>query len=118
MNPKIEWCNIKTRRCLFLQFDGNLSEEDAEKAISRITSMIEAVPDKVLMVWECSRMTSFDKGARDAWQKFIKAVRSRLEAIHLVSKKLVIRVGAYAVGSYAGIRITTWGDMYECSVGL
>ncbi|HXX57211.1 MAG TPA: hypothetical protein VEI96_04365 [Thermodesulfovibrionales bacterium] len=57
MNPKIDWCDIKSRRCLVLHFDGHFFKEDAKNAVRKITSMIESMPDKLVMVWECTRMT-------------------------------------------------------------
>jgi len=118
MNPNIEWCDIKSRRCLVLHFDGHLSEDNAQNAVRKITSMLGSSSDKVVMVWECTRMTDYDSGAREAWQKFIKAIKARLEAIHLVSDHLLIRVGAATVGVFAGIKIHAWADMEKFQAGF
>jgi len=50
MNPNIEWCDIKSRRCLVLHFDGHLSEDNAQSAVSQITSMVQFSSDKLVMV--------------------------------------------------------------------
>jgi hypothetical protein len=118
MNPTIEWCDIKSRRCLVLHFDRYLSEEDAQNAVSQLTSMIGPSSDKVVMVKECTRMTDYDSGAREAWQKFIKNIKSRLEAIHLVSNNFLIRIGATAIGVFAGIKIHAWADMEQFHTGF
>jgi|MudIll2142460700_1097286.scaffolds.fasta_scaffold51372_3 UDP-N-acetylglucosamine transferase subunit ALG13 len=63
-------------------------------------------------------MADYDSGAREAWQKFIKAIKSRLEAIHLISDHLLIRIGAATIGAFAGIKIHTWTDMEEFHTGF
>ena len=118
MNPGIEWCDIKSRRCLVLHFDRCLTEKDAQNAVIEITSMIGSSSGRLVMVWECTRMTDYERGAREVWQKFIRAIKPRLEAIHLVSNNFLIRVGATAVGVFAGIKIHAWAEMEEFQVGF
>jgi len=38
---------------------------------------------------------------------------SKIEKIHLVSNKLVIRSGAVVVGLFAGIKISSWATLDE-----
>ena len=111
MNPKIAWRDMKDQRCLFLHFDGHFSADHAQQAISVISPMVEKTEGKITMVWECSDMAGFDTAAREDWQIFIKDIRSKIERIHLVSKKIVIRSGAMVIGIFAGIKITTWAAL-------
>jgi len=113
MNPKIEWQNMKDHRYLVLYFHGHFSAEDAQNAISTISSMIGTTEEKIIMAWECTGMTGFDIAAREAWQIFIKKIKSKIEKIHLVSDKIVIRSGAIVVGIFAGIKISSWATLDE-----
>jgi predicted phage tail protein len=112
-NPAIEWRDIKDHRYLFLQFYGHFSTENARHAISTISSMIEKAEKQIHMVWECTHMAGFDKAAREVWQIFMKEIMPKIERIHLVSNKVVIRSGALVVGVFAGIKITTWSTLDE-----
>ena len=111
MNPAIEWRNVNEKRCLFLRFDGHFSAENAQQAISTITSLVKKTAGRLTMVWECSDMAGYDTAAREAWQVFMKDMTNRTERIHLISDKVVIRSGAMVVGIFAGIKITTWARL-------
>ena len=113
MNPTIEWRSMKDHRYLVLHFDGHFSAENARSAISTISSMVRMTEQKIIMVWECTGMAGFDIAAREAWQLFIKDISSKIEKIHLVSNKLVIRSGAVVVGIFAGIKISSWATLDE-----
>lgn len=104
---------MKNSRCLFVIFDGHFSVEDAQLAISTITSMIQAEKGKLNMVWECTRMSGYDHEAREAWQDFIKGIEPRVLAIHLISKRALVRSGAMVIGIFAGIKITPWTDLEQ-----
>ena len=111
MNPRPEWRDLGNRRCLLLRFDGHFSAENALDAISTISSLVEQTEGKTTMVWECTGMTSYDTAAREDWQVLIKDIKSKIESIHLVSESLAVRSWAMVVGSFAGIKITTWATL-------
>jgi hypothetical protein len=113
MNPTVEWREMRNERCLFLRFDGQFTAENARNAITTISSLVEKTAGKITMVWECTHMTGFETAAREAWQVFMKELTSKIERIHLVSNKVVIRSGAMVVGVFAGIKITTWATLDE-----
>ena len=113
MNPKIAWRDMRDQRCLFLHFDGHFSAENARNAIISISTMIKMTEEKIIMVWECTGMEGFDTAAREAWQNFIRDIKSKIEKIHLVSNKIVIRSGAVVVGIFAGIKIYSWATLDE-----
>jgi hypothetical protein len=113
VNPEIQWTDIKNKPHLFLRFSGRFSSEDARSAIKTIQSMVDKVDGTFTMVWECLDMIGFDAGAREAWQVFIKDVKPKIEAIHLISNNILIRTGARVVGIYAGIKILAWASLDE-----
>jgi hypothetical protein len=113
MNPKIEWQSMKNHRYLVLHFDGHFSAENARNAISTISSMIRMTEEKIIMVWECTGMAGFDTAARESWSIFMRDIKSKIDKIHLISNKIVIRSGAVVVGIFAGIRIASWATWDE-----
>jgi len=113
MNPQIEWRDVKDQRYLLMHFTGHFSADNARNAISTISPLITKAERKITMVWECTGMAGFDIAAREAWQIFIRDIKSKIEKIHLVSNKLVIRSGAVVIGIFAGIRIATWATLDE-----
>jgi hypothetical protein len=113
LNPTIEWRDLRNRRCLFLRFEGHLSSEDAQRAITTLSSMVGKHEGKLTMVWECTQMGGFDTEAREAWQVFIKSIKLKIEAIHLISNNVAIRSGARVVGIFAGIKVVTWAGLDE-----
>ncbi len=113
MNPTFEWQDRKDERYLLLHFARHFSAESARDAIRTISPMIMKTEGKITMVWECSDMAGFDQAAREAWQIFVKDIKSKIERIHLVSNKLLIRSGAVVVGIFAGIKINTWAKIDE-----
>jgi hypothetical protein len=60
------------------------------------------------MVWECTAMVGYDRGAREAWQVFIKNIKPKIETINLVSQNILIRTGAMVIGIFSGIKIVPW----------
>ena len=83
-----------------------------------MASMIESSSSNLLMVWECTLMANYDSVAREARQKFIKDIKPKLEAIHLISNNLLIRVGASTIGMIASVKIHTWEDMEQFHAGF
>jgi hypothetical protein len=68
---------------------------------------------KFAMVWECTSMGGYEVEAKEIWQAFIKNIRQRLVAVHLITPNIVIRSGAMVIGIFAGLRITTWASLDE-----
>lgn len=113
MNPRVEWRKINGKRCLFLHFNGHFSAEHAREAVSTLGPMIKNEQGALCMIWECTNMEGFDMTAREHWQVFMKGIKSKIEKIHLVSDRLLIRSGALVVGIFTGIKITTWATITE-----
>jgi hypothetical protein len=111
VNPEIKWTDIKNKPHLFLRFSGRFSSEDARSAIKTLQPMADKVDGGFTMVWECSDMSGFDTDARESWQVFVKNIKPKIEAIHLISGNILIRTGARVVGIYAGIKIVPWTSL-------
>ena len=113
MNPVVEWKDINNQRFLFMSFDGKLFGEDAEQAISTIPALLLGHEGKITLVWECTHMSNYDTVAREAWQSYIKEIKPRIEAVHLISNRMLIRTGAMVVGVFAGIKVIMWDSLDE-----
>ena len=111
MNPKIEWLDIRDKRCMLLRFDKHFSSENAQSAINLLQPMIDNIHGKFTMVWECSAMVGYDTPAREAWQVFISHIKPKIETINLISQNVIIRTGAMVIGIFAGIKIVTWARL-------
>jgi hypothetical protein len=107
----IEWLDIRNRRYLFLRFDKRFSSENAQSAINIIQPMIGDITGKFTMIWECSAMVGYDRGAREAWQVFIKNIKPKIDVINLISQNILIRTGAMVIGIFAGIKVIPWASL-------
>jgi len=95
VNPKIEWCKIKGRKCLKFTFEGVLTGIEAEKAIVIWKEEFEKQKGgKVVIIWHCLKMKDYEPAARVIWQKTIKELKSQIDSIWLVTDSLIIKTGA------------------------
>ena len=73
-------------------FDGHLS---AAEGVASAAAFREALQNaKLDVVWDVSRMTAFDGGARSAWAEAIWPVRDNVKSLKIVGAKGLVRVGA------------------------
>jgi hypothetical protein len=73
-------------------FDGYLSAEEGAASASAFRA---AFGDTSLaVVWDVTRMTGFDGGARGAWAKAIWPIRNQIKSLKVIGAKGNIRVAA------------------------
>ncbi len=94
-SPQIEWCQIDDRECLKFVFGGTFMENEAIDAIIRWKELFSTKKgEKVILVWQCQKMKSYEPMARILWQKAIKELKDQIDTIWLVADSTVIRAGA------------------------
>jgi hypothetical protein len=73
-------------------FDGYLSAEEGKASASAFQVAFGGTP--LAVVWDVTRMTGFDAGARGAWAKAIWPIRNQIKSLKVIGAKGHIRVAA------------------------
>lgn len=94
-NPQIEWQQINDRECLKFTFTGTFTEHEALIAISRWKELFSSrISEKIILIWQCQNMESYEPMTRILWQNTIKELKSQIDTIWLVADSDVIKAGA------------------------
>jgi hypothetical protein len=73
-------------------FEGYLG---GEEGVASAGQFREAFKEKPLdVVWDVTRMTGFDGGARAAWAEAVWPLRSQIKSLKIIGAKGIVRVGA------------------------
>ena len=90
-------------------FHGKLTTEAAEGAVKTWGDYHLDRPDeKVLHVWECSKMSSYDNQARILWMDYMKKFKSNMSRIIIISDNMIIRGAARLMGKVTNHDITAY----------
>ena len=73
-------------------FEGHLGAEDGVGSAARFREAFDG--QSLDVVWNVTRMTGFDGGARSAWAEAVWPLRSRIRSLKIVGAKGIVRVGA------------------------
>ncbi len=105
-NPQIEWCQIDDRECLKFTFEGTFKEREALDAITRWKELFGMKKgEKVILVWQCQKMESYEPTARILWQKAIKDLKDQIDTIWLITDSSVIRAGAKIMALFTSFNL-------------
>ena len=111
MSDHVQWQTIEGQPCLFVDFEGHLDREGAQERLEAIDAALAEREGPIVMIWEASEMSGYDKDARTLWQEHLVRTKPRLKAIHLVTNSFVIRMGASVVSMFMRYPIRTWASM-------
>lgn len=85
-----------------IEFSGNLARSDCEQALAQVSDRLRSSGDKFDLIFDCSKMTSYDTDAREHFVEWHRQSRSRLRCIAIVTKNplwhVVISAMALATG--------------------
>ena len=59
----------------------------------------------VILIWDCRKMTGYDKDARAQWIDALKEMKSQIDTIWLISASAFIRTGASVMGFFTNMQI-------------
>jgi len=105
-NPRIEWTKISGKQCLKFIFGEKLTTQEAEVAIAEWRKAFQSRMDtSVILIWDCRKMTGYDKDARAQWINALKEMKSQIDTIWLISASAFIRTGASVMGFFANMQI-------------
>ncbi len=101
VNPEIELVNFKGEDCLKFTFNGHLSTEDAEYAVTEWKEYFETTGnEKVVVIWDSINMTGFDLKAQKIWQKELKELKGQIKCVWLITNSKIIRAGARLMSAF------------------
>jgi hypothetical protein len=106
-----EWKDVQGVHCLVFHFPEHLGAELGAELAAEMIKSVEVAGEQVIMIWDATIMTGYDREAREAWQTSLKRVRHLLARIHLVTRSSTIRLGATAISLFTGYNIKTWPTM-------
>ncbi len=94
-NLKIEWVRKNQKKYLKFTFNEKLTVEDASIAIEKWQSFFNESPnEKIILIWDCLKMTGYDSAARMKWQTALKEMKKQIDSIWLISSSSLIKMGA------------------------
>lgn len=113
-NPTIEWKEINGHKCLYFQFGQNFCQQDATDAVQKWQHLFDTAPqEKHIIIWDCLDMKNYDLSSRAIWQRSLKAMKSQIESIWLISHSLAIRRGARLMSLFTSYDIHSVGSENE-----
>jgi hypothetical protein len=73
-------------------FEGELTTEEG---IASAEAFRSALAERSLdVVWDLTRMSGYETGAREAWQRVIWPLRGQIRSLKVVGARGLVRVGA------------------------
>jgi hypothetical protein len=94
----IRWTKIKGRRCLLIEFNGELTREGAVRGGDAMKAQVTAASEPVTIVWDCRNMDNYTVKAFEAWRQRLSAIAGQVDQIHCVTASTFIKLGASALG--------------------
>jgi len=73
-------------------FEGHLDAESGQASAQEFRAAFSGAPLDV--VWDVTRMTGFDGGARSAWAEAVWPLRSQIKSLRIVGARGIVRIGA------------------------
>ncbi len=106
-NPVITWKTIAGRECLHFLFNGKLAAEDTRIAAEKWKAEFKPrAGKKITLVWDCLALGGYDHDSRVLWQSTLGELRGQIEGIWLVTRSLIITVGANVISTFTKFKIT------------
>lgn len=96
----IQWRNIEDEKFLIFEFQGNLTEAEARKAVASWHRELEKnVPlfEKVNVAWDCSQMKKYEAKAALVWKSALPSFSQSIEDIWLITTNPFFKMGARTV---------------------
>ena len=91
----IHWKNVNNRICLHFTFQGILSYELAMNGVNEWRKHFQGKEKlKIVIVWDCIKMTGYEPRSRIIWQKALKEMKEQIDTIWLISNSPIIKTGA------------------------
>jgi hypothetical protein len=113
-NPKIEWKSINGIDCLMFTFTGTLTFESALTAVADWKNHFSTRSgQKIVMVWQCSKMHGYESEARRQWQHTLKILENQIDDVWLISDSLIIQTGAKLMALFAKFNLKVVGHENE-----
>ncbi|HWB80464.1 MAG TPA: STAS/SEC14 domain-containing protein [Nannocystaceae bacterium] len=110
-SAEVAWGDVDGQRCLVIRFSGNLTADSARTALQRVHEALAEQHGAVTMIWDAQHMTGYETEARTLWQVDMDGLKPRIDAIHLVARSAIIRMGAAVVGMFMRYPIRTWQSL-------
>jgi len=73
-------------------FDGYLNAEEGAASASAFRAAFQGQP--LAVVWDVTKMSGFDSGARSAWAEAVWPIRGQISRLRIVGARGVVRIGA------------------------
>ena len=81
-------------------------ETDASKAVLKWEEAFsKSSMERIVIVWDCLKMTGYDHEARNLWQHAMNRLKNRIDCIWLITHSAVIKIGARVLSVMSGFRI-------------
>lgn len=116
-NPEIEWIQKGGKKCLQFIFHGKLSEEDARSAVEKWRQTFSSSSqEKIILIWDCQKMSDYDQQARTLWQNTCKEMKDRIEVIWVITNSILIRMGASVISVFTSLKIKVVNSENEIQI--
>lgn len=116
-NPKIEWCNVKNKNCLKFTFVNVLDVKHAEEGIKRWKEeFLSRQGEKIIVVWDCVDMDSYDPKARYLWQSALKELKYQIDSIWLITHSKLIKAGVKVISAVTSYKINVVSSETEINI--
>ncbi len=105
-SPRIEWRKNTAKKCLKFTFADRLTEENAKTAVKIWQDSFKSYPkEKIVLLWDCNKMTGYDPSARNIWQSALKEMKNQIDCIWLITNSSLIKMGATFMSVFASYPI-------------
>lgn len=104
------------RNYLHFTFSEKFTTELSSDAIKEWKNHCLTNPDeKFIHIWDCQKMSGFDKKAKDLWMEQMDSLHNQTDRIVLISDNIIIRGAARLMSRFTKHTLNTYKTLSEMS---
>lgn len=107
-NPDVALKVINDKKCIIVTYEGYLKAEDTESAVERTIKFLEENPgEKLVLVWNCLKITNYEATARKILQKAGADYKDSLEIVYAIVTSPIIIAATEIISFFSPVTIKT-----------
>jgi hypothetical protein len=113
----MEWLKKSGNEYLNFTFEEKLIKKNAIAAIEKWREAFQSKSgEKIVLVWDCLKMTGYDKESRILWQNALNEMKDQIAGIWLITRSNLIQVGAGVLSVFTSLEIHSVSSMDEVEI--
>lgn len=107
-NPYVTLKVINNKKCIIVTYEGYLKPEETEVAVGQTIKLLEENPgEKLVLVWNCLKITDYDPLCRKILQKAGADYKDSLEIVYAIVTSPLIIAATEIISFFSPVKIKT-----------